>query len=164
MLNRAAFTEALELAVRSAAARNQYAAVLYLDSDDFKGINDLHGHAAGDAVLIGIGQRIRACLRESDSVARLGGDEFAVLIAALRQPEDAVRIAEDILDAMTTPLHLPSGTSIVAPLSIGLAVFPLHARNATALLHAADAAMYGAKRQAGATWRSAEAAPPESHA
>nr|WP_315597473.1 diguanylate cyclase [uncultured Cupriavidus sp.] len=164
LLNRAAFTETLDLAVRSAAARNQYAAVLYLDSDDFKGINDRHGHAAGDAVLVGIAQRIRACLRDTDSVARLGGDEFAVLIAALRQPEDAVRIAEGILDAMSQPMDLPSGTSIVAPLSIGLAVFPLHARNGTALLHAADAAMYGAKRQSGATWRSAETAPPEPHA
>lgn len=162
LLNRAAFTEALDLAVRAAAARNQYAAVLYLDSDDFKGINDRHGHAAGDAVLVGIADRIRACLRDTDCVARLGGDEFAVLIAALRQPDDAVRIAEGILDAMARPMALPDGGSIVAPLSIGVAVYPLHARNGTALLHAADAAMYGAKRQSGATWRSAEAAPPES--
>jgi len=164
LLNRAAFTEALDLAVRAAAACNCHTAVLYLDSDDFKGINDRHGHAAGDAVLMGIAQRIRGCLRETDSVARLGGDEFAVLIAALRHPDDAVRIAEDILDAMIRPISLPDGTTIVAPLSIGVAIFPLHARNGTALLHAADAAMYGAKRQSGATWRSAEAAPPESHA
>lgn len=162
LLNRAAFTEALDLAVRSSAARNQFAAVLYLDSDDFKGINDRHGHAAGDAVLIGIAQRIRACLRDTDCVARLGGDEFAVLIAALRQPEDAVHIAEGILQAMTLPMGLPDGSAIVAPLSIGLAVYPVHARSGTALLHAADAAMYGAKRQSGATWRSAEVAPPES--
>ena len=70
--------------------------------------------------------------------------------------------AEDILDAMAAPLLLPDGTAITAPLSIGLAIYPIHARNATALLRAADAAMYGAKRQSGATWRSAEAAPPES--
>lgn len=164
LLNRAAFTEALDIAVRSAAASNCHAAVLYLDSDDFKGINDRHGHAAGDAVLIGIAQRIRQRLREADCVARLGGDEFAVLIAGLRRPEDAVHIAEDILDAMTEPMALPDGTAIMAPLSIGLAVYPIHARNGTALLHAADAAMYGAKRQSGATWRSAETAPPEPHA
>ncbi|MDT6959956.1 diguanylate cyclase [Cupriavidus sp. SZY C1] len=164
LLNRAAFTEALDVAVRAAAATHCHAAVLYLDSDDFKGINDRHGHAAGDAVLVGIGQRIRARLRESDSVARLGGDEFAVLIGALRHPEDAVHIAEDILDAMAAPLLLPDGTAITAPLSIGLAIYPIHARNATALLRAADAAMYGAKRQSGATWRSAEAAAPPSHA
>ena len=163
LLNRAAFTEALELAVRTAAARSQYAAVLYLDSDDFKGINDRYGHAAGDAVLVGIAQRLRDCLREGDCVARLGGDEFAVLVSALRQPEDAIRVAEHILDAMVAPVRLADGTAVLAPLSIGLAVYPLHARNGTALLHAADAAMYGAKRQSGATWRSAESAPPEPH-
>ncbi|MBV8272725.1 MAG: diguanylate cyclase [Cupriavidus sp.] len=163
LLNRAAFTETLELALRTAAARSQYAAVLYLDSDDFKGINDRYGHAAGDAVLVGIGERLRDCLREGDSVARLGGDEFAVLVSALRQPEDAIRIAEHILDAMLEPVCLPDGTTIVAPLSIGLAVYPMHARNGTALLHAADAAMYGAKRHSGATWRSAESAPSEPH-
>jgi len=163
LLNRAAFTETLELALRTAAARNQYAAVLYLDSDDFKGINDRYGHAAGDSVLVCIAQRLRDCLREGDSVARLGGDEFAVLVSALRQPEDAIRIAEHILDAMAEPVRLPDGTDILAPLSIGLAVYPLHARNGTALLHAADAAMYGAKRHSGATWRSAESAPPEPH-
>ncbi|RZT41690.1 diguanylate cyclase domain-containing protein [Cupriavidus agavae] len=164
LLNRAAFTEALDLALRNAAARNHYAAVLYLDSDDFKGINDRHGHAAGDRVLVGIADRIRGCLRESDTVARLGGDEFAVLIDTLRQPEDAVRAAEAILDAMAAPIALPDGGTVVAPLSIGLAVFPVHARNGAALLHAADAAMYGAKRHSGATWHSAEAAPPERQA
>ncbi|GAA0845910.1 diguanylate cyclase domain-containing protein [Cupriavidus pauculus] len=163
LLNRAAFTDALDLAVRTAAARNQYVALLYLDSDDFKGINDRHGHAAGDAVLFGIAQRIRTCVRDTDSVARLGGDEFAVLVGALRLPDDAVRIAEGILDAMNVPLKLPDGTAIIAPLSIGIAIFPLHARSGSGLMHAADAAMYGAKRQSGATWRSAETAPPEPH-
>src|SRR5437660_463004 len=82
------------------------------------------------------------------------------LVNALRAPEDAVRIAEHILNAMATPVCLADGTTIFAPLSIGLAVYPLHARNGTALLHSADAAMYGAKRQSGATWHSAESAPP----
>lgn len=157
LLNRAAFTEALEQTVRTAAALGQCAAVLYLDNDDFKAINDRHGHAVGDAVLVGIGERIRACLRETDRAARLGGDEFAVVVGALRHPEDAVLTAERILEAMREPVILPSGTAILAPLSIGVAVYPVHARGASALLHAADAAMYGAKRQAGATWRCAEA-------
>lgn len=161
LLNRAAFEEALELAVRSAAARNQHTAVLYLDSDDFKNINDRHGHAAGDAVLIGIAQRIRGCMRETDLVARLGGDEFAVLATGLRQPEDAAQIAEHILEAMQSPLLLPGGGTIVAPMSIGLAIYPVHARSAKGLLHAADVAMYGAKRHSGATWRSAEPTPPD---
>lgn len=161
LLNRAAFEEALEHAMRTASARNQHIAVLYLDSDDFKGINDRYGHAAGDAVLIGIAQRIRGCLRENDAVARLGGDEFAVLASGLRDPDDAVQIAEHILHAMEAPIRLPGGTDITAPMSIGLAIYPLHARTAKGLLHAADVAMYGAKRHSGATWRSAEPAPPD---
>lgn len=161
LLNRAAFEEALEHALRTTAARHQHTAVLYLDSDDFKGINDRHGHAAGDAVLIGIAQRIRGCLRENDAVARLGGDEFAVLASGLRDPDDAVQIAEHILHAMEAPIRLPGGTDITAPMSIGLAIYPLHARTAKGLLHAADVAMYGAKRHSGATWRSAEPAPPD---
>jgi diguanylate cyclase (GGDEF)-like protein len=134
--------------------------VLYLDSDDFKGINDRYGHAAGDAVLVAVGQRLRGCLREGDSVARLGGDEFAVLVNALRAPEDAVRIAEHILNAMATlcvwRMAPPSSRHSAS-------AWPCTrcARNGTALLHAADAAMYGAKRQSGATWHSAESAPPE---
>ncbi|MGO4763770.1 diguanylate cyclase [Cupriavidus sp. 2KB_3] len=160
LLNRAAFTEALDQAVRSAAALGQRVAVLYLDSDDFKGINDRHGHAVGDAVLVGIAQRIRACLRETDRAARLGGDEFAVLLGSLREADDAVLTAKRILAAMTEPFGTASGESIGATLSIGVAVYPVHARGGTALLHAADAAMYGAKRQSGATWRYAEVVAP----
>jgi len=156
LLNRAAFEETLGLAARTAAANGNYAAVLYLDSDDFKLINDRFGHAAGDAVLVAVAQRIRAALREGDAVARLGGDEFAVLATPLRAPQDAILVAEHILDALKAPIHLPDGTGITASLSIGLAVFPEHARNAQELLHAADAAMYGAKRQSGGIWQSAE--------
>jgi len=160
LLNRAAFSEALDQAVLTAAARGQYAAVLYLDSDDFKTINDRYGHAFGDAVLVGIAQRIRACLRENDQAARLGGDEFAVLVGPLRRAEEAVLTAERILVAMAEPILLANGARIVAPLSIGVAVYPVHARGGPALLQAADAAMYGAKRQSGATWRSAEVVTP----
>lgn len=156
LLNRAAFVEALEHAVRHAAANNEHAAVLYLDSDDFKRINDHHGHAAGDAVLVAVAQRIRASLRTGDTVARIGGDEFAVLAAALRTPRDAIHIAEHILQAMTAPIALPDGSTVQASLSIGLAVFPVHAQGSQALLHAADAAMYGAKRRSGGIWQSAE--------
>ncbi|AGW91213.1 diguanylate cyclase domain-containing protein [Cupriavidus sp. DF5525] len=156
LLNRAAFVEALERAVRHAAANDEYAAVLYLDSDDFKRINDHHGHAAGDAVLVAVAQRIRASLRAGDTVARIGGDEFAVLAAALRAPRDAIHIAEHILQAMAAPIALPDGSTVRASLSIGLAVFPVHAQGSQALLHAADAAMYGAKRRSGGIWQSAE--------
>ncbi|MNY53000.1 Cyclic di-GMP phosphodiesterase Gmr [compost metagenome] len=93
-------------------------------------------------------------------MARLGGDEFAVLLGTLRETDDAVLTAKRILAAMTEPFGTASGESIGATLSIGVAVYPVHARGGTALLHAADAAMYGAKRQSGATWRYAEAVAP----
>ncbi|KWR92084.1 diguanylate cyclase [Cupriavidus sp. IDO] len=156
LLNRAAFEEILELAVRTAAAKQGYAALLYLDSDAFKDINDRFGHAAGDAVLVAIAQRIRGSLRGSDVVARLGGDEFAVLVASLRAPHDAIQVAEHVLLAMQAPITLPDGSSVGASVSIGLAVFPVHAQGSQALLHAADAAMYGAKRRSGGIWQSAE--------
>ncbi|MNN25597.1 putative diguanylate cyclase AdrA [compost metagenome] len=142
--------------MRHAAANHEYAAVLYLDSDGFKDINDRHGHASGDAVLVAMAQRIRASLRNGDTVARIGGDEFAVLAASLRSPADAIHIAEHILHAMTEPIALPDGASVQASVSIGLAVFPAHAQGSQALLHAADAAMYGAKRRSGGIWQSAE--------
>ncbi|MFC4518794.1 diguanylate cyclase domain-containing protein [Cupriavidus pinatubonensis] len=156
LLNRSAFEELLELAVRAAAASASYAALLYLDSDDFKGINDRFGHAAGDVVLVALAQRIRASVREGDVVARLGGDEFAVLITSLRAAADIVPIAEQILRRVPEPILLPDGTCITASLSIGIAVFPMHAQGSQGLLHAADAAMYGAKRRCGGTWQSAE--------
>jgi len=130
--------------------------VLYLDSDDFKGINDRFGHAAGDAVLVALAQRIRASVREGDVVARLGGDEFAVLTTSLRAPADAIQIAEQILQRVPEPVLLPDGSRITASLSIGMAVFPVHAQASQGLLDAADAAMYGAKRQSGGGWQSAE--------
>ncbi|BDB24831.1 diguanylate cyclase [Cupriavidus sp. P-10] len=156
LLNRAAFVESLEHAVRHAAANHEYAAVLYLDSDDFKDINDRHGHASGDAVLVAVAQRIHASLPSGDTVARIGGDEFAVLATALRSPGDAILGAERILQALAEPIALPDGTSVQASVSIGLAVFPVHAQDSQALLHAADAAMYGAKRRCGGIWQSAE--------
>jgi diguanylate cyclase (GGDEF)-like protein len=156
LLNRSAFEELLDLAVRTATASAGYAALLYLDSDDFKGINDRFGHAAGDAVLVALAQRIRASVREGDVVARLGGDEFAVLTTSLRAPADAIHIAEQVLQRIPEPIQLPDSTCITASLSIGIAVFPVHAQGSQGLLHAADAAMYGAKRRSGGTWQSAE--------
>ena len=155
LLNRSAFMQALEATIAVAATKQLFSAVLYLDCDQFKAINDRYGHAAGDAVLVGIAQRLHACVRESDYIARLGGDEFAVLIPSLRQPQDAVQVAESIISAMSAPLRLPEGGTVRAGLSIGLAIFPVHAQSPKAVLHAADAAMYAAKRDARGTWRNA---------
>ncbi|MGG7675630.1 diguanylate cyclase domain-containing protein [Pseudomonas sp. WC2] len=144
--NRAFFEGRLIRALRNAGKLNERVAVLFLDSDRFKGINDNFGHAAGDAVLVAIANRIRAQLREDDLVARLGGDEFAILLTPLHEIDDAERIAEKILDSMDMPIALPGDTSVVTSLSIGIAVFPDHGATPGSLLNAADAAMYQAKR------------------
>ncbi|MGX1172885.1 diguanylate cyclase domain-containing protein [Pseudomonas sp. R151218B TE3479] len=146
--NRAFFEGRLIRALRNAGKLNEQVAVLYLDSDRFKGINDNFGHAAGDAVLTAVATRVRAQLREDDLVARLGGDEFAVLLAPLHKAEDAERIAEKIIASMEMPIQLPGNASVLTSLSIGIAVYPDHGDTPGTLLHAADAAMYQAKRLA----------------
>ncbi|WP_426202718.1 diguanylate cyclase domain-containing protein [Pseudomonas sp. TWP3-1] len=144
--NRGFFEGRLVRALRSAHKNNERVAVLFLDSDRFKGINDNFGHAAGDAVLVAVANRIRAQLREEDLVARLGGDEFAVLLTPLHKTADAERIADKILASMDMPIALPGDSSVVTSLSIGIAVYPDHGSTPGALLNAADAAMYQAKR------------------
>ncbi|UZD96106.1 diguanylate cyclase [Pseudomonas corrugata] len=146
--NRAFFEGRLIRALRNASKLDEQVAVLYLDSDRFKGINDNFGHAAGDAVLTAVATRVRAQLREDDLVARLGGDEFAVLLAPLYHIEDAERIAEKIIASMEVPIQLPGNASVLTSLSVGIAVYPDHGATPGALLHAADAAMYQAKRLA----------------
>ncbi|WP_417697884.1 diguanylate cyclase domain-containing protein [Pseudomonas sp.] len=146
--NRAFFEGRLIRALRNANKLDEQVAVLYLDSDRFKGINDNFGHAAGDAVLTAVATRVRAQLREGDLVARLGGDEFAVLLAPLHRAEDAERIAEKIIASMEMPIQLPGNASVLTSLSVGIAVYPDHGATPGALLNAADAAMYQAKRLA----------------
>ncbi|HJR31539.1 MAG TPA: diguanylate cyclase [Pseudomonas sp.] len=144
--NRAFFEGRLMRALRNAGKLDEGVAVLFLDSDRFKEINDNFGHAAGDAVLIAVATRVRAQLREEDLVARLGGDEFAVLLTPLHKIEDAKRIADKVIASMDAPIPLPGGTQVLTSLSIGIAVYPDHGLTPGALLDAADAAMYQAKR------------------
>jgi diguanylate cyclase (GGDEF)-like protein len=151
--NRAFFEGRLSRALRDIAAHGEHAAVLFIDSDRFKSINDQLGHAAGDTVLMNIATRIRSQLREHDLVARLGGDEFAVLLAPLVDSADATRIADDILASMDAPILLADGTRIHTSLTIGIALYPEHAQTPEALLHCADTAMYCAKREARGTRR-----------
>ncbi|CRY54609.1 MULTISPECIES: diguanylate cyclase domain-containing protein [Yersinia] len=124
----------------------EHAAVLFLDGDHFKEINDNYGHAAGDVVLTTIADRIRALLRESDLVARLGGDEFAVLLAPIHHIKDVSIIASDIHESMSQPIMLADGCEITMSLSIGIAIYPDHAQTPEALLQRADEAMYQAKK------------------
>lgn len=144
--NRAFFEGRLIRALRSAAKAKEQLAVLYLDSDRFKEINDNYGHAAGDAVLVAVAERVRAQLREDDLVARLGGDEFAILLAPLHKLEDAQRIADKIIASMDAPIPVPGNTQVLTSLSIGIALYPDHGATPGTLLNAADTAMYQAKR------------------
>ncbi|MEX3775363.1 diguanylate cyclase [Pseudomonas sp. MYb118] len=146
--NRAFFEGRLMRALRNAHKLDERVAVLFLDSDRFKEINDNFGHAAGDAVLVAVANRVRGQLREEDLVARLGGDEFAVLLTPLHKNEDAERIADKILESMEMPIALPGTTQVLTSLSIGIAIYPDHGVTPGALLDAADTAMYHAKRLA----------------
>ncbi|MEB6334850.1 diguanylate cyclase domain-containing protein [Serratia rhizosphaerae] len=128
-------------------------AVLFIDGDRFKEVNDSHGHAAGDAVLTTIAGRIRSQLRDGDVVARMGGDEFAVLLSPVRRQADVTRIADKIIDSMTQPVALPNQQQVIASLSIGIAFYPDHAATSQGLLHEADDAMYQAKHRYHGGWR-----------
>ncbi|RKP47606.1 diguanylate cyclase domain-containing protein [Trinickia fusca] len=154
--NRVQFEARLTRALGEAAVTGQRVAVLYLDCDRFKEINDGLGHEAGDAVLIGIAARLRSELREADLVARLGGDEFAVMLAPMRAASSAAWIAEDILSSMTPSIVLSDGRTVATMVSIGVALYPDHASDASGLLRAADAAMYRAKRARPGSWQVAE--------
>ena len=163
-LSNRAFLEAeLERTVGDARISQGKMAVLFLDSDRFKQINDTFGHAAGDCVLVTIAARIRQQLRESDLVARLGGDEFAILLKPLRHSSDAVHIADNIINAMTQAIELPGGERIVTSLTIGVAVYPDHAGDADSLVAAADEAMYRAKQAQRGTRQLAHAVPLSPH-
>ena len=160
--NRAFFEGRLSRALRDASEHREQLAVLFIDSDRFKEINDRLGHAAGDTVLVNIAMRIRGQLRESDLVARLGGDEFAVLLAPLASGADALRIADNIIASMQAPIRLSDGSTVSTSLTIGIALYPEHADTPAALLHDADMAMYIAKRQARGSRRLAELNDPAS--
>lgn len=154
--NRAFFEGRLNRCLRNAARQQDHLALLFLDSDHFKQINDNLGHAVGDEVLINIASRVRAQLREHDLVARLGGDEFAVLLTPLHSREDAQRIAEKIVASMRLPILLDDGQRVSTSLSVGIAYYPDDGQDSASLLNAADAAMYQAKRNRRGHWQVAQ--------
>ncbi|WP_047934031.1 diguanylate cyclase domain-containing protein [Pseudomonas putida] len=154
--NRAFFEGRLSRSVRNAERQQDHLALLFLDSDHFKQINDTLGHAVGDEVLISVADRVRAQLREHDLVARLGGDEFGVLLTPLHSRQDAEHIAEKIVASMKLPVQLDSGRSIATSLSVGIAYYPDDGADPASLLNAADAAMYQAKRKRRGHWQVAQ--------
>lgn len=154
--NRAFFEGRLSRSLRNTARQQDHLALLFLDSDHFKQINDSLGHAVGDQVLINVADRVRAQLREHDLVARLGGDEFAVLLTPLHSREDAERIAEKIIASMQLPMLLDGGEGLTTSLSVGIAYYPDDGSDPASLLNAADAAMYQAKRKRRGQWQAAQ--------
>jgi diguanylate cyclase (GGDEF)-like protein len=145
--NRAAFARALDASLALARACGGGLAVLFVDCDRFKPINDTRGHAVGDVVLCEIGRRLRAQVRDSDMVARLGGDEFAVMVAPLRDAAQARRIAEALARAMIEPVAVPEGAPLAVSVSVGMAMYPEDGSSVPELLARADGAMYHVKRQ-----------------
>ena len=149
--NRMLFTGKLEAAVSEAAASGERLAVLFVDRDRFKQINDQFGHPVGDRVLIAAARRLQTVLDEGDMVARLGGDEFIVLIKGARSTDAAPEIAAGIIRSLNEELVI-DGQRMMVGASIGISQFPTDGTSAEALLLHADAAMYAAKSGAEASW------------
>ncbi len=152
LLNRRAFEEELDRSVLLAQEKGSPLAVLFIDLDGFKPINDTHGHAVGDEVLRTVARRVAAAVRTTDRVGRLGGDEFVVLVGSLHDPGEAEGTAERILQSLREPVRT-GGLEIPIAVSIGVAA--LEARDggsASELLARADQAMYEAKQSGGSRW------------
>jgi diguanylate cyclase (GGDEF)-like protein len=143
--NRLLFHDRLDTTIREASRTGELFAVLLVDLDRFKGINETLGHAVGDQVLSAVARRLRASVRGSDTVARYAGDEFTLVLRHIIKREDVLRIAEKIVQAMEVPLHLDDGSELQATVSVGIAFFPDDAVEGELLLRHADEAMYGAK-------------------
>ncbi len=144
--NRLLFSDRLTLAVAQAHRHNQRLAVLFLDLDRFKVINDSLGHSVGDELLRQVAERIQEYVREGDTVARLGGDEFTLLVPGISAEEDAAKIARKICEAIHDPFWI-DGRELFVTTSMGVAVYPSDGHDAETLVRNADSAMYRAKEQ-----------------
>lgn len=144
--NRRLLEDRLELAISHANRSKQHLAVIFLDLDHFKQVNDTLGHAAGDELLLDVSRRIRHRLREDDTLARLGGDEFIVLLPELNEPEEASRIAQRLIETVAKPFRIGNHEFRIG-CSLGISLYPDDAGSAEQLIHHADAAMYQAKQE-----------------
>ncbi|WP_343730614.1 EAL domain-containing protein [Duganella sp.] len=146
LANRLSLNLRLEQLLAQTRRGGGHAAVLFIDLDHFKKINDTHGHATGDLLLVAVAQRLQELLREVDTIARLGGDEFIVVTDGAVTPDDASNIAVRIVDALSAPYHL-QGKTVHSGASVGVAMFPDDGEDAGTLMRHADTAMYAAKSQ-----------------
>jgi len=150
--NRGLFNDRLEHGLAQAKRHGWTLAVMFIDLDGFKKINDQHGHHAGDVVLQTVASRLKAMTREDDTVSRHGGDEFLYLLMALKLETDAIAVASKIIASINEPCELSTGEGTVAVrvgCSIGIAIFPADGATDASLIATADKAMYRAKRNGG---------------
>lgn len=146
LTNRSLFYDRLESALHAAHRHQSGLALLFLDLDDFKRINDAHGHAVGDRVICSVARRLEGCVRETDTVARMGGDEFTVLLTDIHSTDAVSRKVEQILAVLSEPLG-DELDAIVPSCSIGVACYPADGEDADTLLSHADGDMYRIKRR-----------------
>ena len=150
--NRLYLNEYLPRTIAQARRQGQGAAIMFVDLDGFKPVNDTLGHDAGDALLCAVARRLRTAVRESDLVARLGGDEFLVILTGIVSEQDVERVAQALLEAVRAPISWRDG-SIALSMSVGVGLFPEHGETGGDLIRCADAAMYLAKTEGGNRWR-----------
>jgi len=156
--NRSLFAERLDLALELARRYKRKLAVMFIDMDDFKRVNDTLGHSSGDLLLRTVANRLQSCVRSSDllhlrdggsggeTVARMGGDEFTILLPEIKKLDEAIAVAQRILDSLSQPYDL-SGNEVYSTPSVGIALFPEDSDSAGELIKNADIAMYFAKRE-----------------
>ena len=144
--NRLLFQDRLRQALAQAERKHQHVAVLYMDLDRFKHINDTMGHSSGDALLCQAARRLEACIRKSDTLARLGGDEFIVVVTELNEAQDATRVATKLIEALRAPFQM-DGHELFVSVSLGISIYPDDGVTGETLMANADAAMYRAKEK-----------------
>ncbi len=143
--NRALFFDRLSQAIAQSKRSESQFALMFVDLDGFKAVNDTFGHDTGDALLKAVSEHLLECVRESDTVARMGGDEFTIILRAIRGPEDAAHVAEKILATLSVPYHLLDHECRIGA-SLGIVLYPEHGKTAEELLSQADNAMYAVKK------------------
>lgn len=146
LTNRSLFYDRLDSALKTARRHQSSLALLFLDINDFKMINDTHGHAAGDRVLCTVAKRLEGCIRETDTVARMGGDEFTVLLTDIQSIDTVAAKVDQILMVMNEPLGAEFGEVSMPSCSIGVACYPADGEDADTLLNHADGHMYQIKK------------------
>lgn len=151
--NRVLLNLRLEHAVERVRRSGKMLAVLFMDIDRFKNVNDSLGHPAGDALLVEIAGRLRGRIRAEDTLARLGGDEFVILLDRIQRPADVATFAQEIIDLMNQPFRLANGQEVFVGASIGIAMYPQDTEEHLQLVRNADAALYEAKAGGRNTYR-----------